>query len=431
MPKRKSPRAFWLLIALALLGPPLVSFALQSSPDLLRGIVQSIPEPQPVVIRPRLFVAYGALIAACTLAILYLYRGRGFVVYWIISWTMLAASYTLIARGYEDVLLGSVMIGLSQLLAVWSAALILLSVPPFAKRDRQRWSIPVQAGAATAVWFLVSPFVVPLPAVLYTGGAGSALLKGSASVRFARIARRMPIVGAFMLSAALGVMCVLDAVGAVMAYRPGWSSAYANTLLAFTIVMSIVIALGMHLLVFEDMTDEIRRTNLALAVANEEVRRLAITDPLTGCYNRRFYDEIGRRELERHRRYGKPLSVMFVDLNRFKHLNDRFGHDTGDQVLRTLGALLQRQVRQSDYVIRWGGDEFLLLLTCTGDEAREKGDELKTTFAQERDAAGLPAEIGLSVGVAAVEDNAETLSHAIRVADAEMYRDKLADRRPA
>src|SRR4026209_2336541 len=71
MPKRKAPRAFWLLIALALLGPPIVSFALQSSPDLLRGIAQSIPEPQPVVIRPRLFVAYGALISACTLAILY------------------------------------------------------------------------------------------------------------------------------------------------------------------------------------------------------------------------------------------------------------------------------------------------------------------------------------------------------------------------
>src|SRR6185503_7257761 len=229
----------------------------------------------------------------------------------------------------------------------------------------------------------------------------------------------------------IGVMSVLDAIGAIMAYRPGLSSAYANTLLAFTIVMSIVIALGMHLLVFEDMTDEIRRTNLALAAANEEVNRLAITDALTGCYNRRFYDEIGRRELERHRRYGKPLSVMFVDLNRFKHLNDRFGHDTGDQVLRTLGALLQRQVRQSDYVIRWGGDEFLLLLTCTAEEAVVKAEELKAAFAHERDVSDLPTDIGLSVGVAAVEDKAETLAHAIRVADAEMYRDKLADRRPA
>jgi diguanylate cyclase (GGDEF)-like protein len=404
---------------------------LQSSPDLLQGVVQRIPEPPPVVIRPRLFVAYGALIAASTLAILYLYRGRGFVVYWIISWTMLAASYTLNARGYEDVLLGSVMIGLSQLLAVWSSALILLSVPPFAKRDRERWSIPVQAGAATAVWFLVSPFVVPLPAVLYTGGATSALLRAFASARFARIARRTPIVGAFMLSGALAVMSVLDAIGAVIVYRPEWNNSYANILLAFTIVLSIVIALGMHLLVFEDMTDEIRRTNLALAAANEEVKRLAITDPLTGCYNRRFFDEIGRRELERHRRYGKPLSVMFVDLNRFKHLNDRFGHDTGDHVLRTLGALLQRQVRQSDYVIRWGGDEFLLLLTCTAEEGAVKAEELKAAFAQERDASSLPADIGLSVGVAAVEESAETLSHAIRVADAEMYRDKLAERRPA
>lgn len=100
-------------------------------------------------------------------------------------------------------------------------------------------------------------------------------------------------------------------------------------------------------------------------------------------------------------------------------------------MLRTLGALLQRQVRQSDYVIRWGGDEFLLLLTCTAEEAAEKAEELKTAFAHERDASSLPPDIGLSVGVAAVEENAETLSHAIRVADAEMYRDKLAERLPA
>lgn len=431
MQKATAPRAFWVLIAIAVIGPPIVSVALHSAPDLLQGVVRSIPEPQPVEIRPRLFVAYGALIAASTLAILYLYRGRGFVVYWILSWTMLAASNTLNARGYVDALLGSVMIGLSQLLAVWSSALILLSVPPFAKRDRQRWTLPVQAGAITAVWFLVSPFLFPLSTVLYTGGAASALLKGTAAGRFARVARRTPIVGAFMISAALGVMSVLEAGGALMAFRPEWTAAYANPLLAFTIVMNIVIALAMHLLVFEDMTDEIRRTNLALAAANEEVKRLAITDPLTGCYNRRFFDEIGRRELERHRRYGRPLSVMFVDLNRFKVLNDQFGHDAGDQVLRTLGQLLQRQVRQSDYVIRWGGDEFLLLLTCTVEEAALKAEELKAVFAFEREATGLPEDTGLSVGVAAVEDSADTLTDAIRNADSEMYRDKLAERRPA
>ena len=431
MPKRGWPRAMWLLIALAVLAPPLVSFVLQSTPDVLQDALRSIPAPQPVEIRPRLFVAYGALVAASTLGILYLYRARGFVVYWIVSWTMVAASYTLNARGYADVRLGSVMIGVSQLLAVWSSALLLLSVRQFARRDRQRWSIPVQAGATSAMWFLVAPFIFPLSAVLYTGGGASAVLKGFASVRFARVARRTPIVGAFMMSAALAVMSALDAIGAVMAYRPESTVVYANTLLAFTTVTSIFIALGMHLLVFEDMTEEIRRTNLALFEANEEVKRLAITDPLTGCYNRRFFDEIGRREIERHRRYGKPLTVMFVDVNRFKHLNDRFGHDSGDNVLRILSALLQRQVRQSDYVIRWGGDEFLLLLTCTSEEATLKAEELKAAFALERDHAGLPEDVSLSVGVAEVGNTADTLANAIRAADSEMYRDKLAERRPA
>src|SRR5207253_8910087 len=174
-------------------------------------------------------------------------------------------------------------IGLSQLLTVWSAALLLLSVDEFSRKDPHKWNVPVQAGAATAVWFLAAPFVLPLSAVLYTGPAASAVLKGWASVRYARLARRTPIIGAFMMSAALGVMSALDSAGAVMTYRLDWAASYANALLAFNIVTSIFIALGMHLLVFEDMTDEIRRTNLALGSANEQIKKLAITDPLTGC----------------------------------------------------------------------------------------------------------------------------------------------------
>jgi diguanylate cyclase (GGDEF)-like protein len=206
------------------------------------------------------------------------------------------------------------------------------------------------------------------------------VLQGWAAFRYGHLARRTPIIGAFMMSAALGVMSILDFTGAVMTYRLDWAASYTNALLAFTIVTSIFIALGMHLLVFEDMTDEIRRTNLALATANEQIKQMAITDPLTGCYNRRFFDEIGRREMQRHRRYGKPLAVVFVDINRFKYLNDRFGHDMGDTVLRTLGGMLRRHVRQSDYVIRWGGDEFLLLLTCTVTEAAGKAEELKAAL---------------------------------------------------
>ena len=431
MNNRALRRAFWLLAAVIVLAPPVVTLAFQPAPDVLHGAVdalRSIPAPEPVQIRPRLFVAYGALVAASTLGILYLYRGRAFIVYWIVSWSMVAGSFTLNARGYADVRLGSVMIGLSQLLAVWASALMLLSVEAFSDNDTHRWSAPVQAGAATAVWFLAAPFVLPLSSVLYTGPPASAILCAWSSVKFAKLARRTPVVGAFMMSAALAVMAVLNVSDALLTYRADLAVVYANALLGFIIVTSIFIALGMHLLVFEDMTDEIRRTNLALAAANDQVKQLAITDPLTGCHNRRFFEEIERREMERHRRYERPLTVVFVDLVRFKHLNDTFGHDAGDRVLRTLGALLRRHVRQSDYVIRWGGDEFLLLLTCTFSEAVARSAELKAKFSMEREAAGLPPVTGLSIGVAAVALDSESLAAAIRLADIAMYRDKLAER---
>src|SRR6266850_967439 len=182
-------RAFWILIAVVVVAPPVATFALQPSTELLRGVdaLRSIPAPQPVEIRPRLFAAYGALVAA---------------------------SFALSARGYADVRLGSVMIGLSQLLAVWSAGLLLLSVDEFSERPR-RWDVPVQAAAATAVWFLAAPFVLPLSAVLYTGPAATAVLSGWASVRYARLTKRTPIVGALMISGALAVMASLDAVGAL------------------------------------------------------------------------------------------------------------------------------------------------------------------------------------------------------------------------
>src|SRR5262249_29380581 len=158
---------------------------------------------------------------------------------------------------------------------------------------------------------------------------------------------------------------------------------------------------------------------------NEEIQRLAITDPLTGCHNRRFFDEIEPREIQRHRRYLAPLSVVFFDVNHFKRLNDTLGHDRGDAVLWMIGALLRAQVRQSGVAIRWGGDEFLLLLSCREEEARGKATRLKEAFERERVGAGLPPYLGLSAGVAEVDFSAVTLRDAIRDADSRMYGDKV------
>ena len=426
MHPRACRRAASLFIILGALTSPSAAFAAQPGPDLFENLesLESIPAPTPIVVRARLLAAYGALIPAAMLSVLYLYRGRPFIVYWIGSWLFIGGSLALLAQGYLDVRFGSVMLGLAHLLALWSAGLTLLGAEAFPDTPL-RWNVPARVAAITAVWFLVAPFLLPLTFVLTTGPAAAAVLCGWSALRYLRLTGRMRYVGAFLIGAGMVLMTVTNAAAAGVVLNLQWGTETFNRLLGFNIVIGMFVALGMHVLVFEDMTDELRRANRSLEAANEEVQRLAITDPLTGCHNRRFFDEIERREMQRHRRYGSPISVVFVDVNHFKQLNDTMGHDIGDDILRMLGALLRTQVRESDYVIRWGGDEFLLLLTCGLPEAEQKAEELKLAFDRERDKANLPGGVGLSIGVAAVPGEAGTLTDAIRIADILMYRNKL------
>ena len=92
--------------------------------------------------------------------------------------------------------------------------------------------------------------------------------------------------------------------------------------LGFSLVLYLIAALGMQLMTFEDMTYELRRTNRRLEAMQNKLRRMVITDPLTGCRNRRFFEEVIGRELHRHLRYGIPMSILFVDVDRFKAVND-------------------------------------------------------------------------------------------------------------
>ena len=158
------------------------------------GLLHSVPSPIPITIQPQVFGAYGALIAAGMLAVLYLHRGRAFVVYWIGSWLLIAASLTLVSQGYADVRLGSVMLGVAQLLSVWSAGLTLLAAEAFPD-DPLIWNTPLKVGAATAVWFLAVPFLLPLRVVLSTGPAAAAVLFGWSALRYLRLVRRTRYVG--------------------------------------------------------------------------------------------------------------------------------------------------------------------------------------------------------------------------------------------
>ena len=122
-----------------------------------------------------------------------------------------------------------------------------------------------------------------------------------------------------------------------------------------------------------------------------ELETLASTDSLTNILNRSKYDEIITREIGRADRYNRSLSIVIFDIDFFKKINDSYGHLAGDQVLKTLVSLTKNQMRATDYLIRWGGDEFILILPETNLEgakgfaerirdlaARHKFDDIET-----------------------------------------------------
>lgn len=119
------------------------------------------------------------------------------------------------------------------------------------------------------------------------------------------------------------------------------------------------LAVGLRLA--RDSMLTLKDSNARLRIREDELQRLAITDPLTGLANRRRFSTVAATELDRARRHGKPLSVLLIDIDRFKELNDQYGHAIGDQALIRTAAVLMGAVRTHDLVARFGGEEFVVL----------------------------------------------------------------------
>src|SRR5271155_5543120 len=148
-----------------------------------------------------------------------------------------------------------------------------------------------------------------------------------------------------------------------------------------------------------------------ILIEYDELKKLqlnAVTDPLTGLYNRRLFSEAFEKELNRARRYGQPLGLVTLDLHRFKEVNDKHGHPRGDEVLRAMADTLKKALRTSDSAFRIGGDEFALLLPQTdAAQALALPRRISAVFAEMIEPLQLAVSVTIDHGIAIFPQDAE------------------------
>lgn len=158
---------------------------------------------------------------------------------------------------------------------------------------------------------------------------------------------------------------------------------------------------------------------LAVTEQSRRLRDMATTDPLTGAYNRRYMEQHARKSLADWERYGRPVSILLIDIDHFKRINDRFGHAVGDDALKGLVDIVNNRIRRGDTLCRFGGEEFVLLLSeVAGEQAVKVADELRESVEQARI---IPeGSMTISVGVCDVS-HADDMEHWFKLADGALY----------
>ncbi|GAA3930602.1 GGDEF domain-containing protein [Luteimonas lutimaris] len=194
-------------------------------------------------------------------------------------------------------------------------------------------------------------------------------------------------------------------------------------------VTEAALADGDHVTVGESILKFISHTSVE-ANYHEEIYQLATRDALTDLCNRRHFTEQVDREIARALRHGRPLSMCIVDVDLFKPINDRYGHISGDEVLRAIAAQVQRHARHGDLAARIGGEEFAVLLPeCDATAAHAFAERLRADVAATLFAPGDESQhITVSIGIAGLAPGRNTRSRLMAAADAALYRAKADGR---
>jgi len=192
---------------------------------------------------------------------------------------------------------------------------------------------------------------------------------------------------------------------------------FANFSLSTAVVISV--SLGLTWLVSAWLV-------FAVTEQSRRLRDMAITDPLTGAYNRRYLEEQARHALDAWQRFRHPAAMLLIDIDHFKRVNDRYGHAAGDQAIKRLVEVISARIRSVDTLCRFGGEEFVVLLKGSGSAAAQRiGEELCQLVADSR---LLPeGSMTISIGVCEVME-AQNLDHWFNLADSALYLAKRKGR---
>jgi diguanylate cyclase (GGDEF)-like protein len=158
----------------------------------------------------------------------------------------------------------------------------------------------------------------------------------------------------------------------------------------------------------------------------EQLRVLSITDPLTGLHNRRYITQRIMEEFHESKRYGRDLSIMIIDIDNFKSINDTYGHPAGDEVLRQLAGILEGERRKSDVVGRYGGEEFVIIMPHTKkQEAAVMAERLRKKIkAYAFNTGSEKSSLTISIGVSSLTENIYDMDDLLKIADKALYQAK-------
>jgi len=423
----------WLLPAAPVFSQPAPNPTTPS--ERLQNAEWSLVRPTPVISwHIRKVIGFAMLVPAGTLFMLYLFRPRPYVLAAACacaagSMMRLVLSYDSGATGSTDpdtITVGRVGIGLWSFAALIFGAALRLAGSWF----RAPALIPramFWATIAGTAWVVFGASLLPRPGgILVPAFLLMTIWQLISAYGYLQIVRQHRFVGAAMAGIGVFALALVNVGWAAVAIAYRGIGPAPTDVASLNFMATGVLILGMHMLIFEDLIEELRGAATELAKSRDEMKAMAVTDPLTRCYNRRLLYEIADHELEQHRRYQLPLSILYIDIDHFKAINDTRGHHTGDEVLQTMGAILRELTRQADYVFRWGGDEFVVLLSAAEADAKIKARQIRQAFLESAIVSNLPDGVDVSIGCVPVPTDAEDFDPLIDQADREMYRRKRA-----